>query len=279
MTGEAQEKLDDFFRAFTGAARPVLLLDYDGTLAPFRVDRFAARPWAGVRELLHLIQNQEKTRGVVVTGRPAAEISPLLGLDPAPEVWGLHGAERLHADGRCELEIMPPETRAKLDALCTKLRGDPFGGLIEEKPNAVAMHWRGLPRARGNSIEKRTRALFEPLAQLDGLSLLEFESGLEMRAGRDKGDVVRMLLEEIGGTAPRPIAYLGDDLTDEAAFRAIKERGLAVLARRQWRPTDADVWLRPPGELKGFLKRWLRSCRALAPRRVATRRSIAFFRY
>jgi len=100
--------------------------------------------------------------------------------------------------------------------------------------------------------------------------LLEFESGLELRAGRDKGEVVRMILEETGNTGPRPIAYLGDDLTDEAAFRAIKEQGLGVLARRQWRATDADVWLRPPGELKAFLKRWLRACRTLTPDRAAT---------
>lgn len=279
MATAAQEKLDDFFRAFTGVARPVLLLDYDGTLAPFRIDRFKARPWAGIRKLLHLIQNQKKTRVVVVTGRPAAEIAPLLGVDPAPEVWGLHGAERLHADGRRDLEIMPPETQARLDALIVKLRSNPLGGLVEEKPNAVAMHWRGLPRARGNAIEKRTRALFEPLAQFDGLSLLEFESGLELRAGRDKGDVVKLLLEETNVEGPGPIAYLGDDLTDEAAFRAIKEHGLAVLVRRQCRTTGADVWLRPPGELKAFLKRWLRSCRALAPRRGATRRLIAFFRH
>ncbi len=261
MNGEAIEKLDAFFHAFTGAANPVLLLDYDGTLAPFRVNRFEARPWAGVRKLLQLIQNQEKTRVVVVTGRPAAEISPLLGVDPAPEVWGLHGAERLHPDGRRELEVMPPETHAKLDALYAKLRGDPLGGLVEEKLNAVAMHWRGVAPGRAKAIEKRTRALFEPLAEMDGLTLLEFEAGLELRAGRDKGEAVRMLLDETCGEGPGPIAYLGDDLTDEAAFRAIKGRGLGILARRQGRATDADVWLRPPEELSDFLERWLRSCR------------------
>ncbi len=261
MNGEAIEKLDAFFQAFTGAASPVLLLDYDGTLAPFRVNRFEARPWAGVRNLLQLIQNQKKTRVVVVTGRPAEEISPLLGVEPVPEVWGLHGSERLHPDGRCELEVMPPETRAKLDATKAKLRGDPFGGLVEEKPNAVAMHWRGLAPGRAKAIEKRTRALFEPLAEMDGLTLLEFEAGLELRAGRDKGEAVRMLLDESGGEGPAPFAYLGDDLTDEAAFRAIKGRGLGILARRQVRATDADVWLRPPEELIDFLKRWLRSCR------------------
>jgi trehalose 6-phosphate phosphatase len=266
---EAQEKLDDFFRAFTGGTRPVLLLDYDGTLAPFRVDRFKARPWAGVRKLLTRIQNQGLTRVEVVTGRPAAEVAPLLGLAPAPGVWGLHGAERLHADGRRDLEIMPPETHAKLQALCAKLRDNPLGGLVEEKPNAVAIHWRGVPRARAAAIEKRTRALFEPLAQMNGLSLLEFEAGLELRVGRDKGEVVKMLLEETGGYGPGPIAYLGDDFTDEAAFRAIKGHGLGVLVRRQWRATDADVWLRPPGELKAFLKRWSRACRSLSRHRIA----------
>jgi len=270
LTSQAAEKLDAFFRAFTGVAKPLLLLDYDGTLAPFRVDRFKARPWVGVRELLHLIQNQGKTRVVVVTGRPAAEVAQLLGVDPAPEVWGLHGAERLHADGRRELEELSPKTRARFDALCAKLQSDPFGGLMEEKPNAVVMHWRGVAPAKAKAIEKRTRALFEPLAQVEGLALLEFEAGLELRAGRDKGEAVRMLLEETSGAGPHPIAYLGDDLTDEAAFRVIKGHGLGVLARRQSRATAADVWLQPPGELRDFLRRWLRACSVIDPVRVAS---------
>jgi len=260
LTSEAPEKLDEFFRSFTGAAHPALLVDYDGTLAPFRVDRFKARPWAGVRDLLARIQNQGRTRMVVVTGRPAAEIAPLLGVEPAPEVWGLHGAERLHPDGRRELEKIPPETRAKLHAVREQLRRDSLGGLIEEKPNAATMHWRGAPPRKARAIEKRTRALFEPLAQMDGLALLDFEAGLELRAGRDKGEAVRVLLEETGDGKLHPAAYLGDDLTDEAAFRAIKGRGLGVLVRRQHRPTSADVWLQPPGELRDFLRRWWHAC-------------------
>ena len=246
--------------AFTGTARPSLLLDYDGTLAPFRVDRFQARPWAGVRELLTCIQNQGRTRMVVVTGRPAAEILPLLSVEPTPEIWGLHGAERLHADGRREFEELSPATRSALETLPAQLRSSSTGGLIEVKPNAVVMHWRGVPPARARVIENRTRALFEPLAQMDGLSLLEFEAGLELRAGRDKGGAVTAILEETAGPDPHPTAYLGDDLTDESAFRAVKGHGLGVLVRRQIRPTVADVWLRPPGELRGFLKTWFHAC-------------------
>ncbi len=43
------------------------------------------------------------------------------------------------------------------------------------------MHWRGRSPRAAKLIEQRTRALFEPLAQMEGLALLEFESGLELR--------------------------------------------------------------------------------------------------
>jgi trehalose-phosphatase len=258
LSEEASQKLDEFFRALAGAQNPLLLLDYDGTLAPFRVDRFKARPWTGVRELLTRIQKQGRTRMVAITGRPAAEIAPLLGLETPLEVWGLHGAERLYPDGRRELEDAPASTRARLDDLRERLRRDSLGGLFEDKANGAVMHWRGASPAKARVIEERTRALFEPLARLDGLGLLEFEAGLELRAGRDKGGAVEAILKEAG--ARGPVAFLGDDVTDEAAFRAVNGAAgahLSVLVRKEPRETDADVWLRPPGELLGFLARWV----------------------
>jgi len=259
LTKETAARLDAFFSSFRRAANFTLLLDYDGTLAPFRVNRFHARPWTGVRELLTQIQKQTPTRLVIVTGRPAAEIVPLLAIKPAPEIWGLHGAERLFPGGRRELEQIPAATHAALRTLCAQLQRDAFGGLIEQKPNAIVMHWRGVAPRKARIIEQRTRALFEPLTRKNGLSLLVFEAGLELRTGRDKGGAVRTILEESSNEGAGPIAYLGDDLTDESAFRAIKSRGLGVLVRRQARETSAGIWLRPPGELRDFLARWLAS--------------------
>ena len=234
------------------------MLDYDGTLAPFRVDRFKAQPWAGVRGLLNSIQSQGKTRMVFVTGRPAGEIVPLLALDTQPEVWGLHGVERLYADGRRDLETIAPDVQAKLDEIKAQLRANAFGGLLEEKPNAAVMHWRGITAAKAGQIERQTRELFEPAAEIDGLTLLAFESGLELRAGRNKGGAVKAIVAETDrqGTQQIPAAYLGDDLTDELAFAALKGRGLSVLVRPQWRQTEADVWLKPPMELRAFLTKW-----------------------
>ena len=268
MTPEAAEKLEDFFATFRAGEKPILLLDYDGTLAPFRVDRFKARPWAGVRELLARIQRQGKTRMAVITGRPAVEIAPLLGLhsidedqsmgvmapEPGLEVWGLHGAERLYPDGRRELEQASDAAWQKLEAVRELLRRDSLGGLFEDKANAAVVHWRGASPRKAKLIERRTRQLFGLLAQMDGLRLLEFEAGLELRVGRDKGGAVEAIMAEAG--AGGPVAYLGDDSTDEAAFRAVKGRGLSVLVRREWRESAADVWLRPPAELLGFLERW-----------------------
>jgi trehalose-phosphatase len=264
LTNKEKTRLDDFFGAFAAARNPLLLLDYDGTLAPFRVDRYQARPWAGVSELLTRIQEEGRTRVVVITGRPAAEIPPLLQVRPAPEVWGLHGAERIHLNGRRELDQPPPAMRGKLEELNAELRRAALGGLFEEKANAAVMHWRGMPPQKAKVIEKRTRELFEPLVRMYGLTMLEFEAGLELRAGPEKGDAVRALLEETN--ASQPAAYLGDDLTDETAFRAIKGRGLGILVRRERRASAAEIWLRPPEELRNFLRRWLRSCRPVPER-------------
>lgn len=264
MTPETMDRLDEFFADFHGnpgrRGRPHLLLDYDGTLAAFRVDRFQSQPFAGVREALERIQRQGSTRLAVITGRPAGEIAPMLGLDPPLEVWGLHGAERLSPDGRRELEQPPPATQEKLEELRCLLRKDSLGGLFEDKANGAVMHWRGHSRKKAAEIERRARALFEPLARLEGLALLDFESGVELRAGRNKGGAAEAILAETDNGGP--VAYLGDDLSDEAAFRAVQRlgrRGLSVLVRREWRETAAELWLKPPAELLEFLRRWAKA--------------------
>jgi trehalose-phosphatase len=258
VTTDADSTRNEFFAQLSIATNSLLLLDYDGTLAPFRVDRFRALPWSGVRQLLARVQRQGRTRMAVITGRPAAEIAPMLDLEPKLEVWGLHGAERLYPDGRRELESPPDATRDQLQELREFLRRDSLGGLFEDKANAVVMHWRGATPRKAAQIERRTRTLFEPMARMEGVALQEFEAGLELRSGRDKGGAVRAILADAGSAGP--VAYLGDDLTDEAAFRAVNalgSLGLSVLVRRQRRATEAKVWLRPPAQLRDFLKRWL----------------------
>jgi trehalose-phosphatase len=94
------------------------------------------------------------------------------------------------------------------------------------------------------------------LAQRPGIKLFNFEAGLELRVVHpDKGDAVTAILKNLDSQVP--IAFLGDDLTDEDAFRVLAGRGLPVLVRPEYRETRASIWLKPPQELIGFLELWL----------------------
>lgn len=79
--------LQDFFRDVAQARQSALLLDYDGTLAPFRQNRHEALPYPGVTGLLNGILATGRTRLVLITGRCAQELIPLLDIFPHPEIW------------------------------------------------------------------------------------------------------------------------------------------------------------------------------------------------
>jgi hypothetical protein len=93
---------DSFMQDVSTAKQRVLVLDYDGTIAPFSAHRLRAIPYPGVLELLRRIMADCRTRLIVATGRAAHEVIPLLNMIPPPEIWGTHGAERVYADGRYE---------------------------------------------------------------------------------------------------------------------------------------------------------------------------------
>ena len=253
----ASPRIGGFFQSLAVANESMLLLDFDGTLAPFRRDPSKVKPWSGVTELLGRIRQSARTRLAIVTGRPAEDVTVLLGLHPPVEIWGLHGAERLYPDGQVEREELLVHQQEALRTARAHARSARLGMVlrVEEKWNSVAFHWRGKRPQTVQSARPRTYKLLRGFADGAGMQLLEFDGGIELRAGRDKGDVVRLLLQ--GSRQDMPVAYLGDDATDENAFAALPRHGLGVLVRPVWRPTAAQVWLRPPGQLLRFLKTWL----------------------
>jgi trehalose-phosphatase len=251
--------LDRFFAELGRAEKRALLLDYDGTLAPFHTQRDQAAPYPGVREILGAMQRAGHTRLAVVSGRAIADLAPLLGLDPPPELWGTHGWERQLPGGARELATLAPAAVRGLDAALALALARGLAERCERKPTSLALHWRGLPAPAAQELRAWARQHWSQLAHSAGLATHDFDGGVELRApGRDKGDAVRTILGELGEGAVA--AYLGDDLTDEDAFAAIKGRGLAALVRDEPRSTAADVRLRPPDELLAFLKRWHKTC-------------------
>lgn len=238
----------------------LLLLDYDGTLAPFTSDRDRAFPYPEIPELVSRII-RTGTRVVLISGRPATELLYLSGIHPQPEIWGSHGAERLLPDGSYQVDPPSPDHQAALRDAATSLHVCGLSSRMEIKSGGIAVHWRGLSPEQREPIEAKVRSLFATAVEDHGMHLLPFDGGLELRAsGRNKGDAVSAILAEAGSEVAA--AYLGDDQTDENAFRAIKGRGISVLVRPEPRPTNADVWLRPPDDLARFLRAWLATCGA-----------------
>ncbi len=247
------------YRAFLAnlqkATLKALVLDYDGTLAPFRKNPEEAYPYEGIPELLDPIIERPDTRVVIITGRWTKDLIPLLQLKNQPEIWGTHGIERLKPDGTyhiAELDERALQALARVDEWC---EANGLEQKCEKKPGSLAIHWRGLDESRIEDIRTKVNSVLPNIPDSSRLDLHKFDGGLELRIpSRDKGDAVNTIMNEMPEGTPG--VYLGDDLTDEDAFRAIRKWGIGILVRNDFRTTAADVWIKPPDEVKELLKSW-----------------------
>ena len=263
MRPEVRSHLTSFLESVAKRSQAVLFVDYDGTLAPFQVKRDQAYPYPGVATVLQEIVRGGQTRIVVISGREAREVPPLLDIHPPPEVWGCHGLERLRTDGSMETLPLEERTLRGLSEAGRWLDVQQLRHVAEFKSGGIAVHWRGLNEMATTDVRARVMLGWYPIVKDGGLALLEFDGGIEILAKEaDKGDAVRSLLSEM--SPETPAAYLGDDSTDESAFKAMEGRGLGVLVRPTWRQTAAQMWLKPPSELLEFLDLWLKASREYA---------------
>ena len=250
-----------FWDQLSRAERPFLGLDYDGTLAPFQVDRMAALPSPGAVEVLRAIIEGGRTRVAVISGRLTDEVIILLG-DLGVVVVGSHGFERRWPDGRKEQVSLPPAQEEGLAQAERQIRDLGHGNRLERKAASLAVHTRDLPSHEAEAVERRVSALWADAAA--GLRCQGFNGGIELRVGDgtiDKGTVLAGLLDE---HRPDLAVYVGDDRTDEDAFRLLALRG-GVAIKVGPGPTAATARLPNCDGVVGFLHKWrktLNSARA-----------------
>lgn len=250
--------ITDFLSRLSKARSRALLLDYDGTLAPFTCNPAQASPYPEIPSILNCIQRETDTRLVIVTGRRASDIFRLLNLTGI-EVWGCHGIERIRADESSEIARIDARLLAAIETAGQLIACEGFSHLAERKTASIAIHWRGKEHLSENILQ-RMRHIWSVIPDRSDLRFAPFDGGIEIRVARiDKGDAVRAILHDIGPDVA--MAYLGDDITDEDAFGALTRRGLNVLVREHSRPTLADAWIKPPEDLLNFLRAWISACR------------------
>jgi trehalose 6-phosphate phosphatase len=251
--------MESFFSQVAKSKDRLLLLDYDGTLAPFHVERDQAFPYPGVVELLNEIRHNQLSRIVIISGRAIQDLTPLLDIDPLPEIWGSHGWEYLSDAGEYVITSPDEVTKQALSQAKEYINSLELMKYCEQKPVSLALHWRGLATDVADSIQAQVVDYWKELEKVSNLKIHSFDGGMEIRLeGKNKGTAVNSIVENLGKEVM--IAYLGDDKTDEDAFKALHKRGLNVLVREKFRSTHADVWIKPPEELIDFLSKWKQSC-------------------
>lgn len=235
--GTGRSALDDVLarcREVLGHEPAGVLSDIDGTLsaiAPTPDEAFVDRSIAeSLRALLGRV-----ALVAAVSGRAVSSCSAMVGVADLLYV-GNHGLERLRAGvWSAHPAALDAEDRvnAALADVAAALTGDPLAAfvLVEPKRLTGTVHYRLAPDP--DAARARLHPLVAEACQRHGLRLTEGRAILELRpqVAIDKGAAVAELVEEFG---LRGILFIGDDLTDVDAFRAVKrlrsEHGIAGLA-------------------------------------------------
>lgn len=234
------------------------LTDYDGTLAPFNVDRMKAYPYPAVKELLRKIINGRGTYVSVISGRPALEVYDLLDIKPSPEIWGSYGLDRVNPDGVYERTELDQSARRWLEMMRISAAGSRYREKIEIKPFSIALHWRGMEPKTAKEMKRCFFEEFDSFRNTNALIFSDFDGGIELSLSMaNKGRVIDRILPN--GKNDCFAVYLGDDFSDEEIFKNFKKRknSIGILARKEWRESNADYWLVPPDDIVWFLEKWL----------------------
>lgn len=245
-----------FWERVSSCQARFLGLDYDGTLAPFHVDRMQAKPLAGVLDVLRSLIKQKATSVAIVSGRPAAEVSLLLDKLPVTIV-GNHGFELWQPRWDAPLVIHPSaDQQAGLDKARDAARQMGYGEKLEYKLASLALHTRGLTAESASSLENSIFAAWTEIAVSHPLECRHFKGGIEIRCrGRHKGDALADLLR---AQPPDAFAvYVGDDETDEDAFSMIRTRGVGIKVGPASSATAAKGFLKDCQAVKQFLETWV----------------------
>lgn len=207
----------------------------------------------GIVDTLRLISESGRTFVSIVSGRPVAELTHLLG-DLNVTLVGSHGFELKMPHEQVMIMEPAPEQLAGLECGGRLVVENGLSGLVEAKIGSIAVHTRGLEREESERTEKLVVSLWSDIARKCRLRCLRFNGGVELRAdGWNKGDAVMTLL-----CAYKPDfgVYIGDDETDEDVFRNLPECGVGLKVGCPGSATMAAGILRDCVAVREFLQIW-----------------------
>jgi trehalose-phosphatase len=242
-----------------------MLSDYDGTLAEFHPNPTVARPSREIAELLGKLAAREDMSLGIVSGRLVSDLRTRTQLPARVYLAGLHGMEIEVGSNRWQhpdLGVARRHVRSLYQRLCV-LHDRVPGVVIEDKQASIAVHVRGVdPKLRVNALAEADACAAEwvssgDLRRLTGNLVVEFLPNIAAH----KGDATLRIARDVEVRYMQPawIVFVGDDVTDEDAFKVIRH-GIGVLVGS--RETHATFKLANTREVCRLLS-WLATDAAL----------------
>jgi trehalose 6-phosphate phosphatase len=249
------DQLEHFENLFNNK-KPVFFFDYDGTLSNIVDIPKEAVMNDKTRHLLHELA--EMYTVAIVSGRDKSDIQSFVDLEnviyAGSHGFRITGPGGMHMEMESARELLPRLNRME-EELKNILEKEITGVMIERKYFAIAIHYRNAPRGSYSEILEKVKTVISADKDFKigrGKKLLEIKPSLDWH----KGKALEWIMDQLGFSWPdeyRPL-YVGDDITDEDAFRTLSDDGIGILVGQHSLLSAANYRLENVEEVDTFLK-------------------------
>lgn len=262
--------MDKVFEGVASNGQILLALDFDGTLADIVPDPADAALPESRLKLLETLNNQPRFAVAIVSGRSLEDLKGRVDLSDIAFA-GDHGLE-IAGPG---FHHIPPEAEAFRatvaeigKALEAALRDRP-GVIFEHKGLSMSIHYRLAPPDQRAAALSTINKISKPYLDTHALRMVEGKEVVNLLPPVDwhKGSALKWLLElldslprRVGGILP---IYIGDDVTDEDAFKEVAEKGFAVRVGSPETTSAASYYVSSTDEVEQVLQALLDNSRSL----------------
>lgn len=254
----ALDRIESWQTARRRAGRMLVALDFDGTLAPIVEDPGRAALPPATRAALERLAARPDTDVAIISGRALEDLRARVGLE---EIYygGNHGLE-IEGPGVQRVHEGAAASRRRIAACAELLRkrlSSIEGVEIEDKGLTLSVHYRRVAR---REEAERVRVVARAACEgREGVKVTEGKVVVEVRpdVDWDKGRATRFILAALEAGAGTGVVaiFIGDDRTDEDAFRALRGRGDGVVVAPAPPPdTAATAWARSTEEVVAVLE-------------------------
>lgn len=236
-----------------------LFLDYDGTLTPIvKIPVKAVIP-KETKEIVRRLSKDYNCKLAIISGRSLKDIKNIVGIKDIVYA-GNHGLEMEGPKIKFECHV-PPRLKSIIRRIKDELTRNLLrinGVLIEDKGLTISVHYRLVNKKEIPWVKNKFSEVIQPYIKQDRIKINRGKKVYEIKPPVmwNKGKVVLRILKRQGfikGMNKVFPIYIGDDITDEDAFKVIKNKGLTIRVGRS-KKSNAQYYLRNTREVIKFLK-------------------------